>query len=268
MKVTARLMTPRPRLECVITCVDYADFLAYTLPTNRHLFDYTVVVTTPDDLATRKLCEFWEVHCVVTDAFRSRGAFAKGAGINAGLEVLSKGGWLVHMDADIFLPPLSRQLIDAAALDPACLYGVDRMMVPDYASWAAFLALPKMQQECRAYIHPTAFPMGVRIYSKDYGGYIPIGFFQMWHPGESGVRSYPDEHTSAGRGDMVFAARWPRSKRGLVPELIAYHLESEPADMGANWQGRRTRPFGPAPAPIVTPPPGAPAPHAYEAAAR
>ena len=67
-------------IEGVITCVNYADFLTVTLPTNRYQFDRVVVVTAPEDVATQRVCEFNHVQCVLTDAFNSRwGEFCKGA---------------------------------------------------------------------------------------------------------------------------------------------------------------------------------------------
>jgi hypothetical protein len=106
-----------------------------------------------------------------------------------------------------------------------------------------FLEMPVLQHECDAYVHLNAFPLGTRVTSKDGGGYIPIGFFQMWCPAVSGVCEYPVAHTDAGRGDMVFAKMWPRAKRGLIPEVVGYHLESTDASMSANWYGRKTAPF-------------------------
>jgi hypothetical protein len=72
---------------------------------------------------------------------------------------------------------------------------------------------------------------------------VPIGFFQLWNPKGSGVCHYPERHTTAARSDMLFAMQWPRDKRHLLPEIIAIHLESESVEMGANWQGRKTKPF-------------------------
>ncbi len=232
------------KIEGVVTCVDYADFLAETLPHNRMLFDKLVVVTAPEDRATQRICEYWHVECIKTDSFRSRwGEFRKGAAINEGLGALKKQEWLVHMDADILLPPLTRNLIEAANLDPRFIYGIDRHMVRGYEPWREFLSMPGLQQENGIFVHPTHFPMGVRVIPKRYGGWLPIGFFQMWHA-SSGRLRYPDSHSDAGRTDMLFAAQWPRCRRALIPEIIAYHLESEPgAPMGANWNGRRTRRF-------------------------
>ena len=78
----------------------------------------------------------------------------------------------------------------------------------------------------------------------DYGGYVPIGFFQLFHG--SAWKRYPivqdgdAEHT-----DVLHGIRWDRPKRVLLPEIIAIHLESETASMGVNWKGRKTRRFGP-----------------------
>jgi hypothetical protein len=86
------------------------------------------------------------------------------------------------------------------------------------------------------------FPIGTRVAFQHAGGYVPIGFFQLWHA-DSGVTTYIDGHTDAGREDSNFAAQWPRRRRGFIPEITAYHLESEPAEMGVNWKGRKTKPF-------------------------
>lgn len=232
------------KIEAVVTCVDYADFLAETLPHNRSLFDKMVVVTAPEDKSTQRVCEYWHVECLPTDAFRSRwGEFCKGAAINEGLGRLSKTDWIVHMDADILLPPLTRKLLLAANLDPSYIYGIDRHMVSGYGPWRNFMAMPGLQQENGIFVHPNHFPIGVRVTPQHYGGWLPIGFFQMWNAA-SRILSYPTTHTDAARTDMQFAAQWPRNKRAMIPEIIGYHLESDPgAPMGANWNGRQTPAF-------------------------
>jgi hypothetical protein len=64
----------------------------------------------------------------------------------------------------------------------------------------------------------------------------------MWHA-DSGITSYIADQTTAARDDTHFACQWPRKRRALIPEVIAYHLESEPGDLGKNWKGRRSKPF-------------------------
>jgi hypothetical protein len=66
----------------------------------------------------------------------------------------------------------------------------------------------------------------------------------MWNPIKSGVYNYPLEHTSAARTDVLFARKFPRKKRALIPEIVAIHLDSEELlEMGKNWEGRKTVPF-------------------------
>lgn len=233
------------KIEAVITCVDYSDFLAQTLPHNRVLFDRMVVVTAPEDKATRRVCEYWNVQCIPTDVFETRwGKFSKGRAINVGLGELAKDGWMLHLDADIVCPPLMRSLIQQAELDPTHLYGFDRHICRGEEAWRKFMAMPQLQHESGAYIHMDKFPMGTRVMQGHAGGYVPIGFAQLWHPGASGVATYPEQHDTAGRTDVLFAMQWPRAKRGLIPEVVMYHLESDDAANAANWNGRTTARFG------------------------
>ena len=228
------------KLEGVVVCVGYADFLAHTLPDNRSHFDRLVVVTAPHDRETRKVCEYWHVHCITTAAMTPQpGEFCKGKGINTGLRALRRADWLIHLDADIVLPPKTRLLLEQSKLDPTRIYGCDRMNVPSYLEWQRFRALPFVQYEDEIWVHHGPFPTGARVVNPSFPGYSPIGFFQMWNVA-SGVLDYPEGHTDAAREDVLHAKRWPREKRELLPEIIVYHLESEPAPKGANWSGRTT----------------------------
>jgi len=235
-------------LEGVIVCVNYSDFLSYTLPFNKTIFNHLVVVTSPEDERTQKLCEYYNVECVVTDEFTKNGdPFNKAKGINAGLNKLSKKDWVIHLDADIYLPPLTRGILERISLDENNLYGIDRMMCPNFESWIDFISSPRETHTGWVYIHPTVFPMGVRIGEYMSEGYEPIGFFQMWNPKVSGVYSYPEMHGAADRTDVLFAKKWKRRNRGLIPEIIAVHLDSENStidEMGKNWNGRKTSYFG------------------------
>lgn len=232
------------KLEGVIVCVNYDDFLAATLPLNKPHFDRLVVVTSPEDIATQKLCEFYHVECVVTDKLRSvDGKFCKGAGINAGLARLALDGWALHLDADVVLPPQTRRLLERANLRQSMLYGCDRFIVPNRKAWDRFCQAPVIQHELDVYIHLNAFLVGTRFMHPQMNGYIPIGFFQLWNPRGSMVRRYPEGHTAANREDMLFANQWARARRGFLPEIVVYHLESEPAPQGANWEGRTTARF-------------------------
>jgi hypothetical protein len=231
------------KIEAVIICDQYHDFLAHTVPANKFVFDRLVVVTSPEDRKTQRICEYHHVQCIQTDAIRSRWKeFCKGAAINEGLEALSLSCWAVHLDADILLPPQTRGLIEKANLDPTNIYGIDRFNVKGYAAFDEFRSYPQLQHENDSWVHLNAFPVGTRV-MKGGSGYVPIGFFQMWNPEVSGINCYPEGHKDAGREDFLFAQHWPRSHRAMIPEIIGYHLESEDAQMGANWEGRKTKQF-------------------------
>jgi len=235
-------------LQAVTVCVNYSDFLAQTLPHNKQHFNHMIVVTTPEDKETQRVCEFYNVECVKTDEFTQNGdPFNKAKGINVALNSLSRHDWVLHIDADIYLPPLTRGILERISLEKDKVYGIDRMMCPNFEEWAEFLSSPSPLHTGWVYIHPTRFPVGVRIGEYMSEGYEPIGFFQLWNPNGSGIKLYPESHGAADRTDVQFAKKWPRNKRVLIPEIIGIHLDSEDStikDMGKNWNGRKTKRFG------------------------
>lgn len=233
------------KLEAVIVCVNYSDFLAHTLPSTKNQFNKLVVVTDYNDLDTKRLCEYYNVKCVQTNAFyENNDTFNKGKGINEGLKHLDLDGWVLHLDSDIYLPPQTRSILESLPLDSSKIYGADRLMCPNYEEWQKFLDFPSPIQDSWIFVHLTRFPVGVRIceYKTYQGGYEPIGYFQLWNPKTSGVTQYPTEHGFADRTDVIHCKKWPREKRELLPEIVTIHIESE-SGLGLNWKGRTTKKF-------------------------
>jgi hypothetical protein len=246
-------------LEALTVCVDYSDVLAETAKYNAPHFDHWVIVTAPQEKLgdTKEFCRKRNMDCVVTDLLNRRaGTFCKGKAIALGLNFLrgtgGKDSWVLHLDADVVLPPATRQMLDVADLDPTCLYGADRISCHSWEEWV------KLRDS--GYLHnqhgwhlccnmPPGYQMGTRVINGQWG-YTPIGFFQLWNYQEgvlSGWRykDYPDTNSDAAHSDIKFALQWDRRKRILLPELVVVHLESESAPMGANWKGRTTKLFGP-----------------------
>jgi len=252
------------KIECITICVGYSDFLREVLPHNLAHFDDYLVVTRFDDHATQSLCRELSVECRPTDLFDKGGdAFAKGRAIDWGLGFLRRDAWICHLDADIYLPPMTRRWIEASEPDDQCIYGCDRVNCVGFEAWRRYLAgcgvggsttaalghLLPHRHHCL--LTPPPFPMGSRLVLREQGGYVPIGFFQLWH-GRQG-RRYPLRQGNAEHTDVLHALQWPRDKRRLLEEVIAVHLESERSKMGANWSGRKTAPFGPSPLMPQTP---------------
>lgn len=232
------------RLEGVTVCVNYSDFLEHSLPENLQYLDHLTVVTSYDDKRTIDLCNRYGVQAVQTDVFYEHGdKFNKGRGINVGLAHCRNDGFLVHFDADTVFPHRFRYTLQTMALQEDVIYGVDRLNVKNFSNWknSKDYLTPQFENGCHVVAHKD-FSMSSRLLHGDYG-YLPIGYFQLWH--SSNKRNYPGNCGSSEHSDVLFALQWPRVKRILIPNLFVYHLESEPAPMGYNWEGRKSKKFGP-----------------------
>lgn len=233
-------------IEAVTVCVSYSDFLAETIPYNLQQIDLWTVVTSPEDRGTRGLCAHYGINCLATDCLYrdvEPPRLNKSRGINYGLAHHSHSGWMIHLDADIVLPPQFRRMVQNAELDETCLYGMDRVDCFGAERWDA-LRRQHTQYESGFFIKvPGGLPVGARGAHGDYGGYVPIGYFQMWHPKSSGIGRYPIkidadmEHT-----DVLFAIQWPRQRRQLLPEGYCVHLATTGVQ-GNNWHGRKSPGF-------------------------
>ena len=224
------------RIEAVTVCKGFADILEFSILHNQALFDRWLIVTSPDDDATHRVCKHHGVDFVDTDAFTRLGeSFNKGLGINTGLAHLTCSDWVLHLDADILLPPRTRHFLENAELDPTCIHGFDRFNLTGWDAYHAWKATGGPQYEWFCLINPPAgCAFGSRVVHFDYGGWMPIGFAQLWHPTGSGVTRYPVKaRTDAEHTDVLHAMKWPRRKRVLVPEVLAVHLESEKTAWGA-----------------------------------
>ncbi len=243
------------RIEAITVSCGYGDFLAQTLPENLSLVDDLVVITAPWDTETISVCRKHSVRYLETQEYKRGGAFNKARLINRVLDQISAHDWILHLDADIVLPRKFRRLVDWAHLDERCIYGADRCNLTGWDRWQALKryagAWDNHAHQCGHWFHPE-LQAGSRWISAIHG-FVPIGFFQLFHgdaltQGGYRVRSYPIHHGDAARSDVQFALQWDRRNRHLLPEVIVLHLESEPAKLGANWRGRTTARFGPAPA--------------------
>lgn len=238
------ILSKSKKIEAVTVCVGYADFLSWTLPFNKNHFDRLVVVTTPDDGETQALCDFWHVETVLSESCYANGdKFNKANLINDALKRISIEDWVLHLDADIFLPPRTGAILKTLPLDGAKLYSVDRWNCRSGKDFFDFLENPVNQHPRSGMMPSSNFERGARLLDLDSDGWLPIGYFQLWNPLISGVLTYPNEHGAADRTDVSFSRRWKRCRRELLPEIVALHLESEPCAMGANWQGRTTARF-------------------------
>jgi hypothetical protein len=165
-------------------------------------------------------------------------------------------GLIIHncqFDADIVFPGNMRQRLGPALHDKSCLYSTDRMNVVGWAAWqrliqSGWTARGFEYQHYLTYSIDNA-AIGSRLIYGDHG-WVPIGFLQIWHSstefnGTSRIRSYPTGSNNAAHDDVQFGLRWDRAKRVLIPEILVAHLLTDDAKYGVNWNGRKTKKFGP-----------------------
>lgn len=229
-------------IQAVTVCVNFGDYLEETIVNNMGCFDQLVVVTDRRDNRTYNLCDKLSVTCIRTDDFYVGGDnFNKGRAINIGLAHLLPGGWRVHIDSDIALPYNFRQMIRRHPLDKETLYGIDRINVKGYANWKKVEAELHKQFNYHYMVTANNYgEIGSRLVHDEWG-YCPIGYFQMWHSSVN-IR-YPVNQGSAEHTDVTFAIQFPREKRALIPEVFAYHLESEGTVNKGDWNGRTSPDF-------------------------
>ncbi len=234
-------------LEGFTVCDGYADFLRVTMPYMLSVVDRLIVGTSASDEPTRELCRIHGVQCFLSDEHRRRG-FNKGRLIERMLQHSSANGWRLHIDSDIVLPHRMRHYLVAADLDPAGLYGADRVLIRSRHQWEKFKASGYLQHSHSNVVRmPSGFHVGSR-WASPQSGFVPCGFFQLWNSQSdewrgTRIRRYPESHGNACRTDIQFGLQWDRRDRHLLPEIAVIHLESEAAILGANWEGRRTKSF-------------------------
>lgn len=214
-------------IEAVVTCVNYADYLACTLPHLASWVDRVVVVTSLSDWETVKVIDSVpKTIKVQTDAFFTDGTpFAKGRAINQGMVFLDLRGWLLITDADmLFTKP-----IDVNTLDTTCLHTVERRAVIGRQAYEQVLK----GEDVSSHTIPMVY------HNKTV---IPSGYCQLWHY-PTKPQAYPEASATAAKDDMLLSRSWHRSKRRIIPTYRAFHLEMPANKKAANWWGRKTTRF-------------------------
>lgn len=228
------------RLEAVTACVGFDDILDYTLEANHPHLDTMIVVTSHRDTRTQLVAKKHGAICVQTDLFTKNGRTTNiGAALNAGMARWQYNGWRMRLDADIALPDnFRRVLFNHTHLDRSTIYGADRV---DVVGAEALHALRRSPQAGWSFFVKPGGVVSPR-YVDTLRGYMPIGFFQLWH--SSCEKPYPFSLGTAATDDVMFAEQWPRENRRLLPTVVCAHLCSRPPTLKENWEGRTSPRFG------------------------
>ena len=195
-------------MRAILVSVDYSDYLAITLPLNRHHFEDVMIVTTPDDIDTIQVAVKYDCKTFLTRCFFDNGAvFNKWLALEHGLNSLGREGWLCVMDADVVWP----QVLPPFEFKPGNLYSPLRHMA-DFYFPEPWTKIP---------IHPLI---------SSFSGYT-----QIFHALDPVLTKpwYQVDWKHAGGADTFFQARWPEQNR-IRPPFNVLHL----GPSGVNWCGR------------------------------
>ncbi len=195
-------------IEGLTVCVNYSDFLHRVLG-NRKQLDRWVIVTTKEDVATRRLCHEQGLEVIFSSRLNEEGAhFNKGKVINDGLDSLSGKGLIALIDADTLLPEHFRSELEQRDLQADVLYGSNQRLVNRRGQVELFKehSLRKVPENA------------------------VLGFMQIFN-GSQGAR-YPEDFPTAAVSDLVFNESFTR--REYIEGLIPTHFGRR----GVNHKGR------------------------------
>lgn len=170
------------KFEIVTACVNHAHFLKETLPINKRKVDNVIVITSPTDFETQKVCKDNDVECIKTDLFFKYGApFNRGLALNEGFRRLKYNSWVLHLDSDIILPKGYENILkeDNEKLQNNTLYGTKRVELSDREEYLNLL------KEFALFTQPQ--PIGEYISNQDQVG---CGFFQLFNINSEALQSF------------------------------------------------------------------------------
>lgn len=201
-------------MRAILVSVDYYDYLAITLPYNRHHFEEVMVVTNTTDSVTKLVAEENDCRIYSTDSFYSDGAvFNKWRALEEALDSYGREGWMCIMDADVLWP----KSIPHYQLRVGNLYTPKRRMMLDPSD------LPITEDQWKTYpLHRQ---------QQEFAGYT-----QIFHCDDPHLPDPPWHETDwrhAGGADSFFQDCWPKERK-IRPPFEVLHL----GESGKNWCGR------------------------------
>ena len=214
-------LPPKKGINSIVVCVEYDDFLAVTLPKNKHHFDRTLVVTTWTDQKTQEVAAQNNCECFNTTAFHEKGAvFNKGAALEKGFDVLGRVGWICVWDADIIMP----HVMAIQNLQKDCLHVPFRCLVN------------KPEDYLQYELEKTWEDLPVPVLLHEFSGY-----FHLFHASVMDPPWYSANWIHAGKYDSLFTQEFYRNRRKRLPFKVL-HLGPKgiipKSDFGTNWLGR------------------------------
>ncbi len=208
------------KLQAVTVCINYADYLECIAANRRH-FDKWVIVTVKHDHRTIAVCKRFNLEYVISRVLRRDGkdfhaAYNKARVVNEGLVTLDQEGWVVVLDADVYLPRHFRDRLTSLPLTPGILYGMSgRKVCADYEMF-------EMLRECEPWDRFCERHSAV------------IGYFNLFSLEHTNNR-YPETNRPCNgiHDDYLFFDSFGYGNHAVLP-LTVIHT----GPPSTNWSGR------------------------------
>jgi hypothetical protein len=207
------------KVDVIIVSVDYNDFLPITLENNIKIFDSITVVTSINDEECQKICQDFNINCVVTERmYENEASFNKGKAINDGIKSLLNPNWILLLDADIIVPETFHESFEDNYTNINSLYVCNRVMFKEYQSYLDWQS-----------------GSGIKGQVSSLNG---IGYFQLFNINSNCLQRiiYPENSNNAAGSDISFRNRFTE-KVDLKIESIHLGISYQ------NWNGRETPEF-------------------------
>jgi len=209
------------KLNGLCVCVDFGDYLDYTMQYNRSIFDTVTIVTTDKDYETKRVCHKYNLNVVVTKRlYEDDAPFNKGKAINDGYLEMDKEDWICIFDADIIFPFFHNIL---HKLDQTMLYSIPRKDI-NITKHISNITQSSHENE-------------LRLCSDE----CLIGYCQLFHSTSINTKHlYHEKFPTARRSDTKFSKRFAIDKNIYIANLLCYHISQR----NINWSGRVSKRLG------------------------
>lgn len=131
------------KIEAIIVCVNYSDFLKITLPLNLINFNHVVIITSLNDEKTKEYVKNLNnpsISLIETDVFTRNGAiFNKGAAINIAYSFLKYKDYICYLDSDIVIEDCFFDKFKQFNPNIEYFYGCPRRDFPQKNNWEDFV---------------------------------------------------------------------------------------------------------------------------------
>lgn len=230
-------------LSLLISCVNYSDYLEYSLSHNIDIFDDIYVVTTQSDIDTNavieKLNKKNNITTIHTNIFFENGRwgrtfFNKGGGIDIGLSKIKDKDWIVIGDADILYPKYLKTIVNR--LYKQNIHSMFRYKVSEPELLKAAIDSYDNEEIHEKYL-TEAKKCTPPAYKKYMAGYCQLFNFQSRFLLHKELK-YPQGRNCKAVDTIFTRSNFPRRNRILLNDYCL-HL----GKTCVNWNGRRSKPW-------------------------